>query len=77
MISEKHQFRIGDRVRHPEFGEGDVIDVYSMQEDKVVVVSFDRIGQKKIVARYARLELISTAENAEETRDEEEPPEIE
>ncbi|MGQ9604301.1 MAG: hypothetical protein ACUVUU_08885 [bacterium] len=72
MISEKHEFRIGDRVRHPEFGEGDVIDVYSMQDDKVVVVSFERIGQKKIVTRFARLELISTSEDTESMLDEEE-----
>ncbi len=72
MISEKHQFRKGDRVRHPEFGEGDVIDVYPMQDDKVVVVSFEKMGQKKILARYAKLELISRAEDNEDISDEEE-----
>lgn len=72
MISEKYEFRIGDRVRHPEFGEGDVMDVYSMQDDKVLVVSFEKIGQKKIVTRFARLELISTSEDTTSMPDEEE-----
>jgi DNA helicase-2/ATP-dependent DNA helicase PcrA len=48
--------RPGVRVRHPLFGIGTVISVEGAHEDAKVVVRFASVGQKKLVARFARLE---------------------
>ncbi|MGE3844622.1 MAG: 3'-5' exonuclease, partial [Vicinamibacterales bacterium] len=48
--------RAGRRVRHPHFGVGTVLSVEGHDEDAKVVVRFTSVGQKKLVARFARLE---------------------
>ena len=59
MVSGKAQFRIGDTVMHKKLGKGDVLDVYPLGEDTVAIVSFEKSGQKKIILKYANLELVS------------------
>ena len=49
--------RPGMRVRHPQFGLGTVLSVESHSNDLKLVVHFTDIGQKKLLAKYARLEL--------------------
>jgi DNA helicase-2/ATP-dependent DNA helicase PcrA len=44
------------RVRHPKFGIGTVISVEQLDDDVKVTVRFPDIGQKKLLAKYARLE---------------------
>lgn len=44
-------FQAGDRVYHPEFGEGVIIDT----EDDIVDVTFAKIGTKKIALGYIPL----------------------
>jgi DNA helicase II / ATP-dependent DNA helicase PcrA len=46
----------GERVRHGTFGSGTVRDVTGFGRDLRVVVEFDTVGTKKLLARYARLE---------------------
>ncbi len=46
----------GDRVRHKVFGEGSIRTVRPMGGDHLLEISFDRVGTKKIMAAYARLE---------------------
>jgi DNA helicase-2/ATP-dependent DNA helicase PcrA len=70
MATGKTDFSIGDRVRHPKLGEGDVIDIYPMGEDTVAVVSFEKIGQKKIVLSYAKLRLVPQEEEEPEAEEE-------
>ncbi|MFN3476867.1 MAG: DUF3553 domain-containing protein, partial [Candidatus Methylomirabilales bacterium] len=48
--------RPGMRVRHPEWGIGVVKERYGSGEDLKVVVSFPRLGLKKLAAKYAELE---------------------
>ncbi len=43
---------IGDRVRHVRFGAGEVLDVAGYGEMARVTVLFDRVGVKKLVARF-------------------------
>lgn len=52
-------FERNDRVRHPTFGLGTVMDV---QRDGVVEVLFDVGGRKRLSLQYARLSLISLEE---------------
>ncbi len=46
------------RVAHPMFGAGVVAKSNGGGNDEKVVVKFDRVGLKKLVARYARLEIV-------------------
>jgi len=71
MVLGKYDFSIGDRVKHPKFGEGDVIDVYPLKDETVVVVSFEKLGQKKILLKYGKLELVKKEEEPVEGEEEE------
>ena len=51
----REQFEPGDRVRHPVFGEGEVLSVRRMGSDTLYEVMFDTAGTKKLMASYARL----------------------
>jgi DNA helicase-2/ATP-dependent DNA helicase PcrA len=48
--------RLGQRVRHPHFGVGTVIAVEPHTDDVKVTVRFASVGQKKLLARFAKLE---------------------
>jgi DNA helicase-2/ATP-dependent DNA helicase PcrA len=48
----------GSRVRHPTLGEGTVLAVDGADEDAKITVFFQRAGKRKLVARYANLELL-------------------
>ncbi len=45
-------------MRHNVFGEGEVLAVRKMGADILYEVAFDRMGTKKIMASYAKLEKI-------------------
>lgn len=49
-------FRTGDTVVHKTFGTGVVLSVSSMGNDTLLEISFDKIGTKKLMANFARLE---------------------
>ena len=49
--------RPGMRVRHPQFGIGNVVDVEEHGDDLKITVRFNTVGVKKLLARYAKLEL--------------------
>jgi DNA helicase II / ATP-dependent DNA helicase PcrA len=46
----------GERVAHASFGSGTVTQVSGFGQDLKVTVQFDDIGEKRLLARYARLE---------------------
>jgi DNA helicase-2/ATP-dependent DNA helicase PcrA len=48
--------RPGMRVRHPRFGVGTVLDVDQLDDDIKLVVRFETVGSKRLLARYAKLE---------------------
>ncbi len=45
------------RVRHPIFGAGTVLEVIGNGPGQALRIRFDRAGVKKIIVRYANLEL--------------------
>ena len=51
-------FKRGSRVRHPILGQGTVLELDGAGEGAKVTVFFDREGKRKLVARYANLELL-------------------
>ena len=48
----------GERIKHKIFGEGTIIDVNPMGGDFLLEVIFDKVGTKKIMANFAKIEKI-------------------
>jgi DNA helicase-2/ATP-dependent DNA helicase PcrA len=54
---EERPITKGKRVRHPQLGEGVVLAVEGQGEAMKLTVFFERAGKRKLVAKYANLEL--------------------
>ena len=50
--------RRGSRVRHATLGQGVILELEGSGDDAKITVFFDRAGKRKLVARYAGLELL-------------------
>jgi DNA helicase-2/ATP-dependent DNA helicase PcrA len=50
--------RRGSRVRHPTLGEGTVLALEGLGQQGKLTVYFDRAGKRKLLAKYANLELL-------------------
>ncbi len=50
------RFVKGERVLHPTFGSGTVLEISGFGPDLKVTVNFESVGRKKLLARYADLE---------------------
>jgi DNA helicase-2/ATP-dependent DNA helicase PcrA len=48
----------GSRVRHPTLGQGVVLELDGHGDDAKVTIYFDRSGKRKLVARFANLEML-------------------
>ncbi len=51
-------FAAGDRVLHKAFGEGTVISCERVGNDAKVVINFDSVGQKVLLAAFAKMKRI-------------------
>ena len=71
MVAGKAEITVGDRVKHPKLGEGDVLDIHPFGEETCAVISFETLGQKKVILKYAKLKVI-IPEEEEEVEGEEE-----
>lgn len=47
---------VGDTVRHKSFGTGIVISAKPMGNDTLLEIAFDKVGTKKVMANFAKLE---------------------
>jgi hypothetical protein len=47
---------LGQKVRHPQYGVGTIVDVEGDDEDRRLSVTFPGRGTKKFVERYAQLQ---------------------
>ncbi len=52
------QYRSGQRVRHAQFGEGIVVESKIAGGEEELVVAFDRVGVKRLMASLAKLEAL-------------------
>ncbi len=52
------EYKEGARVYHKKFGEGTINYVEEEGEDYKVDISFDKVGHKRLMAKYAGLEII-------------------
>ena len=44
------------RVRHEQFGIGNVISVEAYNDDQKITVRFNSVGTKKLLGKFARLQ---------------------
>ena len=51
-------FKAGNRVLHKTFGEGLVLNANKMGNDVLLEIAFDNVGTKKLMATFAKLEII-------------------
>jgi DNA helicase-2/ATP-dependent DNA helicase PcrA len=72
MVAEKAEINVGDRVKHPKLGEGEVLDIHPFGEERCAVISFDNLGQKKVILKYAKMQVIQPEEGKEAEGEEEE-----
>jgi DNA helicase-2/ATP-dependent DNA helicase PcrA len=52
------KYKSGVRVYHKKFGEGTILFVEQEGDDLKVDISFDKVGNKRLMAKYANLEII-------------------
>ena len=56
MTTEVETFDVGDKVKHPKFGNGTVTLRIGDGEDQKVVVKFGgEVGEKKLVVKFANM----------------------
>lgn len=49
-------FSAGDCVKHKAFGKGMVIEATPMGDDVLLTIAFDKVGTKKLMAKFAKLD---------------------
>jgi DNA helicase-2/ATP-dependent DNA helicase PcrA len=52
------ELKRGARVRHDQFGDGTILTMEGNGPDAKLTVYFDRVGSKKFIAKYAKLQRI-------------------
>ncbi|MBR2319865.1 MAG: UvrD-helicase domain-containing protein [Clostridia bacterium] len=52
------RFAVGDVVKHTSFGTGKIVSMSAMAGDTLLVIQFDKVGQKKLMANYAKLDKV-------------------
>ncbi len=55
---DKKVLKVGQKVRHKAFGDGMIVRVTSMGNDSLLEIAFDRVGTKKIMQNFAKLEVL-------------------
>jgi len=62
VMPEKHstavKYQHGQRVRHKIFGEGVITEAVNMSSDSLLTIEFDKAGVKKLMANFAKLEIL-------------------
>ena len=52
------QYKAGVRIYHKKFGEGVISNVEPEGDDLKVDIQFDKVGHKRLMAKFANLEII-------------------
>ena len=52
------QYKAGVRIYHKKFGEGVISNAEPEGDDLKVDIQFDKVGHKRLMARFANLEII-------------------
>ena len=60
-MTDERDFQVGDKVQHPEFGDGLVLEARGTGDVASVLVSFDDKIKRKLAVRFAKLTLLTPA----------------
>ncbi len=52
-------FKAGDRVMHRKFGKGTVISAQAFGKDAILVVDFETVGTKRLMAAFSKMEKLN------------------
>ena len=52
------KFKVGSKVKHIKFGEGEIISLEEDGVNKKAIISFKMFGIKKLLLRFAKLQLL-------------------
>ncbi|MCH5212340.1 MAG: UvrD-helicase domain-containing protein [Oscillospiraceae bacterium] len=55
---DNSNFKSGDRVRHRKFGDGTVVQAQPFGKDAILLIDFDTVGTKRLMAAFAKLKKI-------------------
>ena len=58
----QRDYQVGDRVQHPEFGVGLVLETKGQGEKASLLVSFDDKSKRKLAVRFAKLTLLTPSQ---------------
>ncbi len=50
------EYTVGERVRHNVFGDGTVLSVKKMSNDAMLEIAFEKVGTKKLMANFAKIQ---------------------
>ena len=64
---EEEPLEIGDQVRHPKWGVGTILYKSGSGEQMKLIVVFPEEGQKKLLAKYAKLKKVTEPPHDEES----------
>jgi len=67
-MNDQRDFQVGDKVQHPEFGDGLVLEARGSGEKASVLVSFDDKTKRKLAVKFAKLTLLTPAQTREPPR---------
>lgn len=56
------EFRVGEWVRHPEFGDGLVLEARGSGDSHSVLVSFPDNSKRRLMVKFARLSKVEPPE---------------
>ena len=57
-ITDLSKYKAGVKVKHKKFGEGIINCVEEEGEDLKVDIDFEKVGHKRLMAKFANLEVI-------------------
>ena len=60
VVTEKKNvnYTVGMRIKHKKFGEGTINKIEQEGEDYKLDIQFDKVGHKRLMAKFAELEII-------------------
>lgn len=50
------EYTVGERVKHNVFGEGTILSVTKVSNDSMLEVAFEKVGTKKLMANFAKIQ---------------------
>jgi DNA helicase-2/ATP-dependent DNA helicase PcrA len=57
-VQTESRYRTGQRVKHPSFGEGMIIESKGSGDDETVVIAFEGAGVKRLAANMVELKVL-------------------